>query len=788
MSALLATLPTFAMAPWMNRADPPHERAVKLLQAMTFEEKTTYFHGANGGYIGNVAGIPRLGVPPIKMQDGPQGFRGDPGTSTQFPCGLAIGATFDREVAHDWGKAMGKEFWHKGANVQLGPGLCLARVPRNGRNFEYLSGEDPVLGRELAGPAISGIQGQGVVANAKHWINNNQETDRGSVDEEVDERTQFELYYPPFEGAIAAGVGSVMCSYNRVRGVYSCENAETLQRDLKDRLGFKGWVMSDWGATHSLSVKAGLDMEMPGSDWLNNKSLAQAFAAGKLTQSRIDDTVLRTLTPLFAVGTFDDNNTNTNSGDNNVSTAENIALARRIAGESLVLLKNDDGVLPLRKRSIKIAIIGREATSPTTGGGGSGQVAPAHVPTPYDVIRDVLGIAPAPPSPPPPLTCGASGRFDVGFDYRNAVNETMEMTATPESCCSMCSQRTKGGPCRVFSFAPGKPLGRCYMKGGYKIRAAAGGMTSGPLPPPPAARLCDTSGSTCVMYDEGVDKASAAALAAKADVAIVFVATNSHEGADRLSLAFDNDADALVAAVAAGGAKKVVVAAVSPGAALTPWRDAVHAITFGFMPGQQYAPAVADILFGDVNPSAKLPISLPATDDDLRLTDAMWPGTFFVPWKAESFRVANYAEQMLVGYRYYDAQNLAPAFPFGHGLSFSEFTLSGLDVTNAGVSANLTNTGKVAGAAVVQLYLGFPKAVGEPPKQLKGFHKQLVQPGQSMRVTFALSARDRSIWDVATHKWVEVDGPFQVSVGLSSRDPKALQGTLIGKSGVVEEI
>ena len=200
------------------------------------------------------------------MNDGPQGFRDNehPGSTTAWPCSLAIAATFDAEAAREWGAAMGAEFHGKGANVQLGPGMCLARIPRNGRNFEYLSGEDPHLGAVLVPPVVRGIQAQGVIANAKHWVNNNQESARTSVSEVVDERTQFELYYPPFEAAVEAGVGSVMCSYNRVRRVWSCENPQTLQRDLKERLGFEGWVMSDWGATHSTSINAGLDQEMPG--------------------------------------------------------------------------------------------------------------------------------------------------------------------------------------------------------------------------------------------------------------------------------------------------------------------------------------------------------------------------------------------------------------------------------------------------------------------------------------------------------------------------------------------
>lgn len=251
--------------PWMRATSSPQERAQALLSAMTTEEKITMLHGTSGNYVGNVAGNERLGIPALNLQDGPQGFRDDqhPGTSTCWPSTLSVGATWDKELAYKWGKAMAKEFYGKGANVFLGPGLNLARVPVNGRNFEYMSGGDPFLGYTLVQPLVKGIQSEPIIANAKHWINNNQETDRGDVSANDDERTRHELYYQPFLGAIEAGVGSFMCSYNKINNVWSCENNETLNVDLKGHLKFDGWVMSDWGATHSVSVDKGLDQEMP---------------------------------------------------------------------------------------------------------------------------------------------------------------------------------------------------------------------------------------------------------------------------------------------------------------------------------------------------------------------------------------------------------------------------------------------------------------------------------------------------------------------------------------------
>eukprot|EP00697_Spironema_sp_BW2_P005895 gnl/Spiro4/18218_TR9731_c0_g1_i1.p1 gnl/Spiro4/18218_TR9731_c0_g1~~gnl/Spiro4/18218_TR9731_c0_g1_i1.p1 ORF type:complete len:317 (+),score=91.87 gnl/Spiro4/18218_TR9731_c0_g1_i1:43-951(+) len=279
--ALVALLvaSTAAAASWMRSTDSPVHRANELLLQMSLEEKIVLLHGPPTGpccecdadplcnYTGNVAPNARLGIPMIKMNDGPQGFRDNqhPGTTTAFPSALTVAASWDTKAMYEWGLAMAQEFFGKGANVQLGPGMNLARVPQNGRNFEYLSGEDPQLGYTLVQPVVQAIQSQGVLANAKHYVLNNQETNRDSVSDDADERTRFEMYYRPFEGAIEAGVASVMCSYNKIYSVWSCENPDTLRRDLKARLGFEGFVMSDWGGTHSTSIGAGLDIEMPSS-------------------------------------------------------------------------------------------------------------------------------------------------------------------------------------------------------------------------------------------------------------------------------------------------------------------------------------------------------------------------------------------------------------------------------------------------------------------------------------------------------------------------------------------
>jgi beta-glucosidase len=370
------------------------------------------------------------------------------------------------------------------------------------------------------------------------------------VDEVVDEQTQFQIYYPPFEGAIEAGVGSVMCSYNKIRGTWSCENDETLQRDLKDRLGFKGWVMSDWGGTHSMSVAAGLDQEMPGSDYLSNEALISAVTAGSLPASRIDDGARRILTPFFAVGVFDRPNLNTQ--DTNVSNAEHSALARSLAANSIILLKNRDGALPLSaSNGLKIVLFGRSALAPVVAGGGSGNVVPSFLPSPYDAIAAKLGVT---------APVQRSGAHAGGI--------------TPNSSATAASAFASPSSELYPSFIP---------------------------------RVCDASGRACITYSEGANASFLAEQSASEEVAIVFVSSSSCEGSDRTSLAFDESGDDLVTTVAQAGFGRVVVAGVAPGAVLSPWRDAIDAFTLAFMPGQEYANALADVLFGQVSAAFQQP-------------------------------------------------------------------------------------------------------------------------------------------------------------------------------------
>eukprot|EP00026_Physarum_polycephalum_P004175 Phypoly_transcript_04192.p1 GENE.Phypoly_transcript_04192~~Phypoly_transcript_04192.p1 ORF type:complete len:642 (+),score=81.05 Phypoly_transcript_04192:243-1928(+) len=497
----------------------------------------------------------------------------------------------------------------KGTNVMLGPDINLARVPLGGRIFEMF-GEDPTLTATLVEASVGGIQSQQVVATAKHYIDNDQEYQRFGISVEVDERTQHELYYPQFQAAVNAGVGAVMCSYNRINGTWACEQPQTLS-DLKNGMGFEGWVMSDWGATHSTvaAANAGLDQEMPGSDFFGS-ALAQAVSSGQVSQARLDDMVTRILTGLYAVGAMD-NPSPTGNLAANVTSDAHAALALALAQNAVALLQNTGNILPLAPSGKTFAVLGDAGSAnPTVAGGGSGSVRPPYVITPLEGIQSRVGSA---------------GKV---------------------------------------SYAPTNPI------------------------------------------------TTAVEVAKAADYAIVFVGFTSSEGSDRANLSLPYPQDSLISEVAAANPNTIVVLN-GPGPVLMPWASSVKAILFGFFPGQESGSAIASVLFGDFNPSAKLPVSFPVKENDwFSGNPNQYPGVN---------GVVQYTEKLLVGYRWYDNQNITPQWPFGHGLSYTTFDYSDLKVTGTvasglTISLTITNSGKVTGSEVVQLYLSYPSSAGEPPQ------------------------------------------------------------------------
>jgi beta-glucosidase len=674
---------------------------------MTLDEKIQLVHGSMAmlgrkipgalGGDGFVPGIPRLGIPDLNLIGAGVGItnlgKRANGQATALPASLAETATWDPKLAYEFGTVIGRETRDQGFNVSLGGGNDIMREPRNGRNFEY-HGEDPILAGKIIGQELKAIQDQGVIADIKHYALNCQETDRMGVSSNLDQRSMRELDLLAFEiGIKDSGVGTVMCAYNRVNGVYSCENDYLLNQALKKDWNFQGWVMSDWGATHSTvkAALAGLDQEFFENKYFS-EPLKKAVETGEVPVSRLDDMVHRILRTMFAFGVIDNPPV-----IKPIDAEGDAAVAQRVAEQGAVLLRNEGNQLPLKGSSLRsIAVIGSHADVGVLSGGGSAQVEP------------VGGNAVSPKEIPP----GPNGFL------------------------------------AVLVWDPSSPL--------RAIRAKA-----------PTAK---------VDYDDGTDPAAAAKLAASSDVAIVFVYQHTHEGADLENLSLPDHQDELVKQVAAAN-PHIIVVLENGDPVLMPWLTSVKAVLESWYPGQRGGEAIANILFGDVNPSGKLPISFPKSESDLphltipapppsnqQANEELLPTPVFID--------ANYTEGLKVGYRWYDAENKDPLFPFGFGLSYTSFSYSQLKVTpgkTVQVSFSVKNTGSRAGAEVTEVYLGLPASAGEPPKRLVAWEKVQLDPGQSRTVTVSLEPQVMSIFNVEKDAWDLLPGDYLVFAGGSSR-------------------
>ena len=718
---------------WMDTARSADERAHALLSQMTQADKLALTNApAQYGPIGwlhyGVAGyIPSpdtsLCIPDLVLNDAGQGVGDFMTGTTAFPAPIAQAASWDPVAQQGFGAALGAQAFSKGVNIQLAPGIETDRNPLNGRNWEYMS-EDPFLAGQTAAAVVRGIQSQNVIATVKHYVANSQETTRTTDSSDIDDRTLHELYLPQYQAAIQqGGAGAVMCSYNRINSVYACENPDTLTTALRDEMGFSGFVMSDWGATHSTvnAAKAGLDMEM-GSATYFGSTLGTAIANGQVPQATLDTMVLDILRPMFAHGLFDNpvaqgQAAQTQAAATPTDTPAQNTLAGQIAAAGMVLLKNDGGVLPLPTPTQDIAVIGGPATTPdalyTYNGGGSG-----HIPE-AGWKPDVI----------PPLT-------------------GMQTLAA-----------TKGD---VVTYANGN----------------------------------------------GPQFADAIAAAKAASVAVVFAYDQNTEGTDRTSLALPPEGtfcalvgcqqgqgynqDALIEAVAAANPNTVVVLETG-GPVLMPWRNQVKGIVEAWYPGQDEGDAIASVLFGDTNPSGHLPQTFPASQADLPASSAaQFPGTAKAGDSVGPHSA--YTEGLNVGYRWYDDMGITPMYPFGYGLSYTTFAYSNYRVaapTSAGgaatVSFDLTNTGKVAGAEVPQVYVGSPQnnVAGEPLHQLRGYQKVSLQPGQTKTVSIPVDPVAVEYWDTTSNVWTPEPGCHPVWVGSSSRDVE-LQGA--GLDGAMQVV
>jgi beta-glucosidase len=710
LSSLLGLAPLRAHPgerPWMNSWLPPAVRAEHLLSQLTLDEKIQLVHGAGlcgipigvpsegMGGAGFIPGIPRLGIPDLNYNDGPVGV-GDCGgrpdaQATALPASIAHAATWNPRRAYDVGALTAKESRDQGMNVLLGGGINLAREPRCGRTFEYL-GEDPVLAGKLVAQKLRGTQDQHVVGTIKHLAGNQQETGRTTSSSNIDERTLRELYLLGFEiGIRESGVGSVMCGYNKVNGVYSCENRHLLDDILKGEWGFEGVVQSDWGATHStvLAANSGLDEEQFRPEFFG-EALKQAVLDGEVPLGRLDDMVRRKLRTMFQVGLFD---WPVVPQPIDVEAGERVA--QRAEEEGAVLLKNARYVLPLHASELRsIAVIGSHADVAVLSGGGSSQVVPAG-------------------GPAIPPTCDLVG-------------------PGPSHWCQV--------------WMPSSPLNA--------IRARAPRAT--------------------VRYDAGSDPAASAALAATSDVAIVFASQWEVEGQDLQTLTLPDAQDELISQVAAANRNTVVVLE-SGSPVLMPWIDSVPSVLEAWYPGIRGAEAIVALLFGDVNPSGKLPITFPRDEVDLP-TGPQPPRDGDV----------TYSEGLFMGYRWYDARGIEPLFPFGHGLSYTQFAYAklrtGREVSPGDgipVSFTIRNTGGRPGAEVAQVYVGLPASTGEPPRRLVAWEKLELDPGERRQVVLTIPPRRLAIWDVAGDRWEVLPGTYALYVGASSRDIRLVGSVLV---------
>ncbi len=651
-------------------------KVTDLIKKMSLEEKAALCTGA-GPWTTTL--VEHLGIPELIVTDGPHGVRRAENITTFvekslpatcFPTAACMASTWDVDLIHKLGEALAYECIALNVDVILGPGVNMKRIPTCGRNFEYYS-EDPYLAGQMAVSFINGVQSKGVGTSLKHFAANNQECQRSTISSELDERTLREIYLPAFEMAVKkARPWTVMCSYNKLNGTFAAENHRLLTEILKEEWGFEGFVVSDWGAVHDRveALNAGLDLEMPGPRERRVKEVINAVRSGKLDEMVLDEAVRRILEIVFKAaetkkgGSFD--------------AARHHALARKVAAEGIVLLKNN-GILPLKAQK-HIAVIGRSAKEAYYQGGGSSHINPTQLDNPYEELQKLAGDA--------RLTYSEGYPKDESFDQ--------------------------------------------------------------------------------ALIDEACKNAHSAAVAL---IYISLPATKESEGYDRSDLDLTSQQVALIKAVTATQPNTVVILNNGAPVVMSEWLDGAAAVIEAWMMGQAGGGAIADVLFGKVNPSGKLAETFP-----LKLIDT--PAYINYPGENGAVR---YGEGIFIGYRYYDAKEVPTQFPFGYGMSYTTFDYQNLklssqpfrDVDGLTVSVDVTNTGKLPGKEVVQVYVHDQKSkLVRPPKELKGFVKLALQPGETKTVTMNLDFRAFAYYHPAYKRWITEAGEFDILVGASSTD------------------
>jgi beta-glucosidase len=801
-------------------------KAHALLAKLTLEQKIELLGGVDGMFT---RPAPAIDLPRLKMSDASVGVR-TWGPTTAYAGGAALAASWDRELARRIGESLGRDARARSVHFLLGPGVNIARSPLNGRNFEYLS-EDPFLNAALVVPYIEGVQSQGVIATVKHYALNNQEYNRHNTSVEVDERTMREIYLPAFEAAVTqAHVDAVMNSYNLVNGDHATQNEFLNLKVLKGDWGFQGILMSDWDATYDgvAAANNGLDLEMPNARFMTTKVLLAAVKAGTVKESTIDDKVLRLLRTVLRYGFLD--RPQFDPADSTYSVADR-AVALDGARESLTLLKNEGHLLPLDANKIKIiAVIGPDAYPAVTGGGGSSE---AQAFEPVSILTGIANLAGPNVSVLYARGLPDIGELFWRTRWEGSVQvddyPSKDFTGTPKSS----TERGIAG-WRDTGWEPEAPTPHSIRytahykaeKGGkYLVLAAASGWggngfkvlvngkdvlhqerTEGQNPQSATVELAAGETATVVAelqprsatprfglgvaYLPELISAETREMATKADVAVVAVgfspATES-EGHDRtFSLPWGQDV--LIETIAATNPRTIVTLTAGGGVDTRRWLDKVPALLHTWYPGQEGGTAVAEVLFGKHNPEGKLPVSfdrsweenpsapyyypIKGADTTLHVVEEGRPPVDYV------IPHVKYDDGLMVGYRYWTTTGKHLLFPFGFGLSYTTFSFTNLQVpatASAGstvtVSFDVTNTGSVAGAEVAQLYVSDPSAkVSRPERELKGFEKVRLAPGETKHVTLNLDARSFSYWDSTAHKWTIDPGKFIICVGDSSEN------------------
>ena len=814
---LAGTLSIAALAFAQGTTQPSaqvEKRVDDLLSKMTLEEKITLIGGVNDFYIRPLA---RLGLPQLRMSDGPMGVH-DYGETTAYAAGIALAASWDTALAHRVGIAMGRDARARGVHFILAPGMNIYRAPMNGRNFEYF-GEDPYLASRMAVPLIEGIQSQKVIATAKHFIANNMEYGRMDHSSDVDERTLREIYLPAFEASVKeARVGALMDAYNLVNGTYMTQNGYLNDTIAKKEWGFDGIMMSDWGATHDgiAAANNGLDLEMPSAANMNAQTLLPAIQRREVSTATIDDKVRRILRKAIEFGFYDREQTDSSIP---LYSQEGRKIALAEARSGMVLLKNENNLLPLDRKKIRtIAVVGPDAYPAVVGGGGSSQTKPFNSVSYLEGITNYLGELARVLYVPPEISLDAivsqsefftapGGPSGLKAEYFNndALRGDPALVRTDQQIDFHWGDGSyaDGGPVDHFSvrwtgyFIPSAEDDykfytsaddgvRLYFDDaliiddwrphGETLNTYSAHLEGGK---PHRIRLeyFENTGTATARF--GIAPAtqpigeSARAQAAKSDVVVLCVGfdpATEGEGGDR-TFRLSGGQDALIEQITNLNKNVVVVLTAGGGVDMTRWIDKVPVLLDAWYPGQEGGTALAQILFGEYNPSGKLPATFERQWED--------NATFHNYYPQKGDKHIEYSEGVFLGYRHFDQAGLKPLFPFGFGLSYTRFAYGSLKIEPLGksgktlvqVSFEIKNVGSRGGEEIAQLYVGDSHAsVPRPPKELKGFTKVNLLPGETKQVTLTLDRRAFSFFDVKKQDWHAEPGDFAILIGSSSAD------------------